>query len=323
MKKWITCILVIISSLAAFAQNDSYSTSVLKKLITKVEKEYPGFETKTKDIAAYNGFKNNLLNSSLTVEKDSCLNILKAYLSYFKDGHLVIYKTGNSNNDVTNYSGKSINIDVANFAEYVEKSKDSLEGIWTTNNYKVGLIRNKGRYEAFIISSSNESWKKNEIKFTLDGNGKAVYYMGNHSQIEEKYAILKNCILYFENANAAFVREIPKPLIASNAISAELDLLEGFYIKELNSKTLLLKISSFDPVYTKRITKLIDDNKKLLNNHKNLIIDLRGNGGGTDFSFRPILPYIYSNPVRFLGGEYLVTQTLIDGLKKLGRQRSG
>lgn len=314
MKKWVTCILLIISGLAAYAQNDNDCASVLKKLITKVEKEYPGFGTKTKDIATYISFKNNLINSSLTAGKDSCYKILQAYINYFKDGHLVIYKADNSNNVVKNNPGKTINADVSNFNKYIESSKDSIEGIWTSDSYKIGVIKNKNNYEAFVISSKNESWKPNEIKFTMDGNGKGIYYMGDHSQMECTYAILKNCIIYFNESKAAFVKEFPKPLLTNENIEEGLNIYEGFYIKELSNKTLLLRITGFDPAYTKRITKLIDDNKKLLCNHQNLIIDVRGNGGGTDHSIRPILPYLYSNPVRFLGGEYLVTQTLIDGL---------
>ncbi len=315
MKKLSIFILLMTFSLITYAQNDYDCSGVLKKLISKVEKEYPGFHTKTKDKATYESFKNNLIGSSTSAGNDSCLKFLRAYVHYFKDGHLTINEANVTKSSVGNKSAKSINVDVDNFNKYVENSKDSLEGIWTTDNYKIGLIKNRNNYEAFIISSKNELWKPKEIKFTMDGNGKGIYYRGDHSQINDTYTIIKNFIIYFKESNASFIRELPKPKMTSENIAAEINLLEGFYFKELSNQTLLLKITSFNPSYTKRIEKLIEDHKKLLNNHKNLIIDVRGNGGGSDHSIRPILPYLYSNPVRFLGGEYLVTQTLIDGLK--------
>jgi hypothetical protein len=313
MKRLIIAILVMVLSHITFAQNSNDCTSVLNKLINKVEKEYPGFHIKTKDFATYTSFKNNLINSSLTAKKDSCFKILKAYLNFFKDGHLVIYEVNVLKND-TNPT-KSVKVDIENFNKYVENSRDSLEGIWKSGGYRVGVMKNKNGYDAFVITAQNTSWKPLEIKFTLDGNRNAVYFMGDHSQTNDTFTVHKNHIIYFKNSKAAFVKELPKPLLSTESISEELNLLEGLYIKELSDKTILLRITSFDPSYTKRIEKLIEDKKELLNNHINLIIDVRGNGGGSDFSFRPILPYLYSNPVRFLGGEYLVTQTLIDGLK--------
>ena len=208
----------------------------------------------------------------------------------------------------------TIDVDIEKFETYLGKSKDKIEGIWTSGGYKVGIIKQDNNYSAFIISSQNKSWKQSEIKFKLKQNDNAVYYMGNHTQESDTYSVIKNSIIYFQNTEVAFIKEFPLPQLTNENLTKELNELEGFYIKSISEKTLLFKISSFDYSYTERIEKLIESNKQLLEQYNNLIIDLRGNGGGTDYGYRPILPYLYTNPVRHLSGEYLVTQTLIDGL---------
>lgn len=66
---------------------------------------------------------------------------------------------------------------------------------------------------------------------------------------------------------------------------------------KLSGKTVLLKVPSFDYSYKQAIDSLLKINHQLITSTPNLIIDLRGNGGGQDFSFNNIIPYLYSHPM--------------------------
>jgi C-terminal processing protease CtpA/Prc len=61
-------------------------------------------------------------------------------------------------------------------------------------------------------------------------------------------------------------------------------------------------------------------NKEKILQTENLIIDLRNNDGGSDRSFREILPYIYTNPMRIVGLEFRSTklnnQRMLDFINK-------
>jgi len=314
MKKTIIAFLMLVVNVTAYSQNSCDCSKTLEQLMFKVENEYPGFELKTKDTIAYKSFKNNLVELSKISNKNDCFNILKKYTDYFRDGHLVIQNNIINNKSTETKKTETVSIDINNFNKYLENSKDNIEGIWTSDGYKVGIIKKDSFYSAFIISSQNESWKQSEIKFRLKQNGNAIYYMGNHAQENVTYSVIKNSIIYFKSLEVAFIKQFPLPELIKENLTKKLNELEGFYIKPISEKTLLLRISSFDYSYTKRIEELIEINKTLLEKYDNLIIDVRGNGGGTDYGYRPILPYLYTNPVRHLSGEYLVTQTLIDGL---------
>jgi C-terminal processing protease CtpA/Prc len=83
----------------------------------------------------------------------------------------------------------------------------------------------------------------------------------------------------------------------------------------VSEKTVLLCLSSFEHNYVERIKKLLTDNRKAIESSENLIIDVRNNLGGTYDAYVDLLPYIHTNNVRGLGMEFLVTQTLIDGIE--------
>jgi hypothetical protein len=179
----------------------------------------------------------------------------------------------------------------------------------------VGIIKKDNEYQAFIIESANKSWRANELKFGLKEDGKANYFMGDHSLREDHYELFDGAILSFKKTKSVFLKELPEPTLTENEIQLRLNEIEGFYFKKLNEETVLLGISSFDHTNVERIEKLIDDNIQLIESCKNLIIDVRDNNGGTDNAYEKLLPYICTNSIRSLGTAYLVTPTLIDGLQ--------
>ncbi|MBZ0200352.1 MAG: hypothetical protein K8H86_10825 [Ignavibacteriaceae bacterium] len=314
MRKLIFILLVMAVNIIAYAQNDCNCSKTLEQLIFKVENEYPGFGAYAKDSLAYTNFKNHLIELSKATTETNCFDLLKSYTSYFKHGHLSIVQKENNPGNARISATDTVDIDIDDFSNRVNHTADSIEGIWTSGGYKVGVLKRSNNYIAFIISSQNKSWKQNEIKFRINQNGKAVYFMGDHSQEADTCLIIKNSILYFPKNKVTFVKTNPQLKISSEDLTKELNKLEGFSINPISKKTILFEIASFGYEYTDMIKKLIEDNKSLLESYDNLIIDVRGNGGGADYSFRPILPYLYTNPVRHLSGEYLVTQTLINSL---------
>jgi hypothetical protein len=284
-----------------------------------VESDYPGFKEKTTYKLIYDNVKEGLIIKSQSIQEPDCLDLLRTYLKYFKDGHIHLTKANDEGVAQTEeknsktYSNVEISLD--DFFKHISNSTDELEGVWRSSSYKVGLLKKNNEYQAFIIESDNNSWKANEIKFSLMDDGKANYYMGDHSLREDNYELFDGSILSFKNTKSVFLRELPKPTLTEKEIKMRLNEIEGFYFKKLTEKTLLLRISSFEQTYVERIEKLIDDNIQLIESSKNLIIDVRDNDGGTDNAYEKLLPYICTNNLRSTGKEFLATPTLIDGLQ--------
>src|SRR6056297_43176 len=308
--------LMLACSVVSFAQQTCNCETALSKLISKIEHEYPGFADKTSDSLRYDHFKTMISEKAKSTKQSACFELLRDYLGYFNDRHIYISQANRSQNDQEKkkYHSKT-DISLKAFNERINNTTDKLEGIWESAAYKVGIIKNRDHYDAFVIDADTTYWKPFEIKFKLLEQGKVKYFMRDHSLFEETYNLYDDCVLYFNNLQSAFVKIQPEPNLTKAQIQLKVDEIEGFYIKKLTEKSTLLSISSFMYNNVERIEKLIANHTSLLENTEHLIIDVRNNGGGTDDGYREILPYICTNPIRMVGAQFLATQGLIDGLQ--------
>ena len=83
--------------------------------------------------------------------------------------------------------------------------------------------------------------------------------------------------------------------------------------RSLSSRTALITVPSFHDRYGSAIAKVVARNAQNLARHNNLIIDVRGNGGGSDSSFEPLMALTDANPRFLVGAEYLATPANIAG----------
>ena len=333
MRKQIFTFLILVISLSSFSQDDCNCEQNLSKLIIKMESEYPGFQEKTPDKRMYNTFKERLIIKSQNTSATNCYDLLSDYLSFFRDGHIFLIgkkefqamkeareaQESQTNEVQDSQADENLESKVDkrfdDFYKHLSETKDELEGVWISENYKVGIRKVKDNYQGFIIEASNKSWKPKEIKFCLMQEGKANYYMCDHSLREDNFEQFDGSVLSFEGINSVFIKEFPEPKLTENEINLILDKKQGFHFTKLTEKTSLLCVSSFDDMYVKKIEKIVSDNKQAIESCENLIIDIRNNGGGTYDAYDEILPYIITNNIRGVGSEFLVTQSLIDGVE--------
>lgn len=80
-----------------------------------------------------------------------------------------------------------------------------------------------------------------------------------------------------------------------------------FYFRKIDSETNLIRISSFNHIYKTRIDSIIKTNYAAITSAKYLLLDVRGNGGGSDVSYGELIPFIYTNPIAVVGAEKLST----------------
>lgn len=81
----------------------------------------------------------------------------------------------------------------------------------------------------------------------------------------------------------------------------------------LSRKTILLTFKSFDSQNREPLIALLKRNHKALANHPNWIIDVRGNGGGSDSSYEPMLPWLLPDEMVSVGVMWLATPANLEG----------
>lgn len=251
-----------------------------------------------------------------------CTEIMDDWLKFFRSGHIGIISL---TNEITN--SKILNINILQFEKYIsEKTEVDYEGIYTTESgkTKIGIKKEGENYVAFSIDSSQKV-KKIILTITKDGDKQnTMYYAKSHSPYK-----IPNPVLiendYIQFGDWGKFKRLSQPL----AENTKKDIDKGKskiidsnrpFGEELNSNTLYLRIPSFGLEQKPALDSLIAINRDKILKTKNLIIDIRNNTGGSDYTYQALSLLLYTNPVRIVGDEFLSTklnnQRCIDILTK-------
>lgn len=84
-------------------------------------------------------------------------------------------------------------------------------------------------------------------------------------------------------------------------------------VEILSAKTLLLTLKNFAPYNRDALIALIQARREDLEGHPNWIIDVRGNGGGSDNSYTPLMPWLIPDEYASAGTAILATPANIEG----------
>lgn len=325
--KQILLFAALFSGSLIFSQQTSCDCTIsFSQLIDKVEKNYPGFTDKSGEQSSYMDTLEMLTIQSKSADETTCQKLMKRYTDFFKDPHLWVGKNGAPFSFKAMGEAEKTEINLQDFEKYLKTSKDELEGIWLTDGYKIGIKKNRlNEYTGFIIEASSASWKAGDLKFRLLPDNRFEYVLMDKTKNLGNFKLYDKNVIFFEGIEVALSKQISNPdLIAKQKI--RLNELEGFYFKKLSDKTTFLKLPSFDHPYLKQIDQLIESNRLLLENSENLIIDLRGNPGGSTDGYQKLLPYISGSAIYHTGAEFYASETFLKSLedykKKLGKDDS-
>ncbi len=255
---------------------------------------------------------------NLPSDLQSCANVLLEWLYFFRTGHISFGINPNvaQNNQKTN---EKLNFDTWEKIKFTQKEfethiktlkKATFEGVWQLNAYQLGIKKVGEEYLGFIIKSGNPNWTPEQVKFRfsfLDNQAKGFFYMGDHSPIAIKkvklvgnnYLKLGDFIL--KRLNSSF-SDKEKLKMDMELVTSDIPVM-----KILSENTLVLRVPSFNENNRKAIDSLLSVYHSQITSKKNLIIDIRNNGGGSDLSFEKIIPYLYTNPIRTINVEMLST----------------
>ncbi|GAB2701280.1 hypothetical protein GCM10027037_28040 [Mucilaginibacter koreensis] len=281
-----------------------------------MERNYAGFEDKQAIItkAKYN----QLVKSYLALAKapygnEECLMIIYRFLSAFKDHHVSVRATFDANKLDSAYISQRQIIPISDEKISQLRKSTTFEGIYDFHDparYKIAVIKDQTLlhdYIGIIVNSNLPGWKKGMIKFEAkmetDSLGKGVLYMLNGMPKLESFSFRKDAI------SGDWHREGTTP----NRSAYNSKLVDA---KKLTDKTLYIKVASFGTYNAKNVDSLLLANKENLNRMPNLVLDLRGNGGGADYVYRPLMPYMYTSPVRYRGTSIWATPENIKGWKR-------
>lgn len=283
---------------------------------SKIAANYAGWDSKvTKDTRP----KLEALTASLraraaTASDAELLSLLKEWLAFFRDRHTIINANSNAaQNSVAPTQYPSVDLDEKTARAQLEalgKDRQPIEGIWNIDQgfYRVAVLRspdNPKNFRAIVLATESKTWQPGQIKAEFHSASPNSFEMlfraGDHSESKISPTLVANGDGLVVPDWANWIREWPTPS-DPDALPRFLPS-QDFFLKPLSSTTLWLRIPTFSETKIETIKALLASHSTELSSTPNLIIDIRNNGGGSDFAYDPLIPFLYTRPIIGIGVE--------------------
>ena len=289
------CALIVFSSSqSAFSQTgDCDCEATFAQLIEKLEANYIGlrhFQARGKG-AEYEARKAEYSSKAVQVNGADCAAFLQRFLDYFEDGHLYVIERPQYEGEKLDSIHAKIDAERKSPKELQEslviqkrEGGDQVIGTYKDAVSEFILIKEEETYALYIISSKNEQVKPGELKARFEPVGEAfrgTYYSYGHVPRFMKAGLYKeNTLLRIEGSiliktDTEYQRELGM---------ANFEDTNWPTVQKLDEDNVLLSIPRFS-VSRDDWNRITRENKELLRNAKNLIIDIRGNRGGNAIYF--------------------------------------
>lgn len=324
MKQLILFFLAL-TSVHSFAQSDTKQTCDCKSNFEWIKKTFEendaGFEfvIENKGEDAYQEHNEEIIaRIKDKQEPNDCAQVISEWLSFFRAGHIYVQYLGNNAPEVEQSEADIIEryknsetqpLNIKKFEKYLaDKSNPGFEGVWVTGNYEIGIKKVGDEYIGSIISADGVYWKADQVKLKINPEGESVFYMRDHSPLKLQNVELvgKN---YMEIGPFYLERKTSIEPVDQNIVKyfKAMDSYEP-YFETIDPTTVALRIPSFRYTEKAKIDSVINANRSTILSTKNLVLDIRNNGGGSDNSYEELIPFMYTNPIYTVGVEMYSTE---------------
>jgi len=270
----------------------SYAHQVIEY---KREKEYI---THKKQIKA--------ISKRITSQKE-CMGLIQLYLSFLRDQHQKLFLTDEYYPFTTFKDSLSVKSFIAknveNFSLDSDNGPDELIGNWIHEGGKLEIQiqknKEKGRTHIGVFKKPYSYYGKSgdlKIEFYKNESDELLANYWDFAQSPSIYKVTTDKNRLSLGRNLHFYRSF------DTIKKDEEPLKNETYFDVLSEKTNYLRVHSFD--YSNKITidSIIASNLPKIKESPNLIIDVRDNGGGSDLSYKELLPLVldsiyYKNPI--------------------------
>lgn len=348
MKKFLFLAILIMINNLAFSQQSNYLQS-FDWMVKTFEENDAGFsfiiEKKGYDYyqAHTAKYRENIVK--VKTEKEF-LSLLNEWLQFFRKGHIgVSLKENFSQSSILSETAKDsirqfyknepkVNFTQKQFENYLQKNKqniNTIEGIWTSGIYSIGIIRSKQKnistkFDAFIIKADSIYWtpkqKKAEFILQPDSTFNVSYLMKNHLSKKVTAKWIGNSFGILEMVGDLWLKTYPNDVTFSknDSLFLEFTTSKKPFIKELSDKTIYLRIPSFQYSEKIDIDNLLAQNDAKIKSTENLIIDIRNGTGGSDYAYYNLIPHFYTQPIRRIGMKFRATELNALGLEGYAKE---
>lgn len=330
MKKIILCILIPVSVIGALSGQKKNKGAVealrdFEFCVAKVKADYPGYADKhTPQLDLLEAG----LRARVPLHPDSCLSYMQQYMDYFNDNHLwVLYSKEYAEELYEQEEEEESEPIMVTLPENVEKlnREGSIEGLWTLwyeRRFAIIPADKPGTYTGMWLESGDGNGRYEKFcDFTHEADSLYSVTYPDSDYVGKATLELGGTVLDMHRTNIRLVHPSGDPAWDEAFIQAYVPSTQsGINIWEayssLDENTFFIRISGFEYEECEEIEQALEFNWEAITKRPNLIIDLRFNGGGSDYCWEKLHSLIYSSPYTSKGVEYYATPGNIATIEK-------
>lgn len=298
------------------AATPSRNLSDFDWMTAAVERNYSGWPSKTEGArrAELDTLTARLRTQVASGNNADFRQSMEQWLAWFDDGHLRLQWAAAPNSVPWRTQRRALDEQTALARlNALGAAADPVEGLWLIDDrYRLAVLRRDRSaqlFDAVILSTAAENWTPGEVKAVLtraaDGSYAIRYGAGDRTEVVLQGRLRSNGDV-LEVDELGQWRRVQVDGAAQKAAERRWPG-DALLIERIDEATLYLRLPSFHASHLDEIRKLIADHAAELARTPQLIIDIRGNGGGSDFTYDPVLPYLYTRPIWRIGVELRVS----------------
>lgn len=300
---------------------------LLSALVEKVEASYPGYHLEIAGRPAEADYRLRLERARADAASAEpgipCLKVLQTYVAGFEEGHLFV--GGRPRIDTAEDSARlreaapRYSRTEAEVLDHLDSGRvlDPVEGIWVDPvGLRLAIVRDEGtRFVAFVLESTAEGWAQGDVKAELealaDGSYDAILYddtrSGTRPHVHTRGlaggARLQRDGLLLHLPPTTWGKLHP----VRPGHEGRIDPVDprAPTARTIGDDVVVFHVPSHVPSHARRVSALVEQYRGALGRAETLVIDLRGNEGGSTRTTNALVPFLTTReqrPPRYLAG---------------------
>ncbi len=274
----------------------------LDLLDRKIHQNYAGYELELRGarLTSFAAMKAAAQDRARRTSGDACFYVLRDFVAWFNDPHLFVFQSTRLDTAETARRAQAVDRRATTEAQarayYARRGDklDPIEGIWYDRGLRVAIVPDSARVGAFVavvLTPDTSIWSAGAIRARVSrraGGGYDVDLSARNYAVSHLRADVYRHVL-LRLSPGIWGKEFPVPA----ADSGTLDPIDAHRpTLVMRGATPVFSIPSHDPAYKPVLDSLIVGNRDLLSHADRMIVDLRGNEGGSSFMSNYLEPFL-------------------------------
>lgn len=300
---------------------------LLRSLTAKVEVNYPGYHLEVRGQPREEVYLRHRAAMTRATEHAAagldCLSLLQEYVAWFEEGHLFVGGRPRITEaaDSARLLAVAPRVEIQEAEIYVRfdtvRKLDPVEGIWMdATGLKIAIVPDDGeRFLAIVLASAVEAWRPGDVKAQLtalpDGSYDAIVY-DDARAATRPHVYTRGMSGGARLQRGGLLLHMPPTTWGKLHPTRPGD--EGLIdpvdpraptARTVGDRTVVFHVPSNVPSYGPRLRALVEQYRNALARAETLIIDVRGNEGGSTPVTDVFLPFLVTpdkRPARYLAG---------------------